>query len=187
MADAGTSQAAKPARARKPPKRKQVEQVVRGYFDALSRRDPDAAVQFWREDGVDELVPLRVLRGRREVAGFFHGLNSAVPDLELTVKRVVAGESQAGVEWRAAGTFSGGPFEGVEPNGKPVELRGFDLFEVEDGQIVGNTAYWDGMAFARQVGLFPPQDSGTERAMKNAFNALTKVRKVVNERVGTQA
>jgi hypothetical protein len=30
----------------------------------------------------------------------------------------------------------------------------------------------------------PPQDSGAERAMKGAFNAVTKVRRVVEERRG---
>jgi hypothetical protein len=31
--------------------------------------------------------------------------------------------------------------------------------------------------------MLPPQDSGAERAMKGAFNAVTRVRKAVNERV----
>ena len=32
---------------------------------------------------------------------------------------------------------------GIEPTGKHVEIRGFDLFELEDGQLVSNTAYFD--------------------------------------------
>jgi hypothetical protein len=63
-------------------------------------------------------------------------------------------------------------------------LKGITL-EVEDGEIVSNTAYYDGMDFARQVGLMPPQDSGAERAMKGAVNAVTRVRKALNERRGT--
>ena len=47
-----------------------------------------------------------------------------------------------------------------------------------------NTAYYDGMEFAREVGLLPPQDSGAERAMKGAVNAVTKARRAfANERV----
>jgi steroid delta-isomerase-like uncharacterized protein len=160
-------------------RRKAVEEHARSYFDAISRRDTAAMVEHWREDGVDDLVPVGVLRGRGEIARFFGELFAAVPDAELTVTRLVAGERQAAVEWRMSGHFTGSPFQGIEATGRTIELRGIDLVEVEDGEIVGNTAYYDGMDFARQVGLMPPQDSGAERAMKNAFNAATKVRRAV--------
>jgi steroid delta-isomerase-like uncharacterized protein len=174
---------AKP-RTRKPPRRKLVEQHARSYFDALARRDARAMADHWAEDGVEDLVPLRVLRGPAEIEEFFRGLMTAVPDGEVEVTRLVADETRAAVEWRMAGTFTGGPFEGVDPNGRHVELRGFDLLEIEEAKITSNTAYFDGMAFARQVGMLPPQDSGPERAMKNAFNAVTRVRRAVEERTG---
>jgi hypothetical protein len=41
------------------------------------------------------------------------------------------------------------------------------------------------MSFARQVGMMPPLDSGAERAVKGAFNAVTKLRKAVAERTGS--
>ena len=66
--------------------------------------------------------------------------------------------------------------------GNLADLRGTDLMEVRDGKNVSNTAYYDGMSFARQIGLMPPQDSGAERAMKSAFNAATRVRRAVAER-----
>jgi steroid delta-isomerase-like uncharacterized protein len=160
-------------------KRKAVEEHARSYFDAISRRDTAGMVEHWREDGIDDMVPAEVLRGRREIARFFGELFAAVPDVELTVTRLVAGERQAAVEWRMGGHFTGTPFQGIEATGRAIEIRGLDLLEVEDGQIVSNTAYYDGMDFARQVGLMPPQDSGAERAMKNAFNAATKVRRAV--------
>ena len=53
-----------------------------------------------------------------------------------------------------------------------------------DGKVEENTIYYDGAEFARQVGMMPPQDSGAERAMKGAFNALTKARKAITERTG---
>ena len=63
---------------------------------------------------------------------------------------MVAGQSEAAVEWRMTGTFTGAPFQGVEPTGRAIELRGLDLIEIEDGENVSNTAYYDGMAFARR-------------------------------------
>ena len=173
----------KPAR-RRPPKRKLVEEHVRSMFDAIARRDPEAVAEHWREDAVDDIVPIGVLRGRQAVADFWRETFAAVPDLEMTVTRVVAGETQAAVEWRLSGNFTGGPFQGIDPTGKRIELRGLDLFELEDGEIVSNTAYYDGASFARQVGMLPPEGSGAERTMRSAFNAVTKVRKAVAERTG---
>jgi steroid delta-isomerase-like uncharacterized protein len=172
-----TATEAKPRRS--PPRRKAVEAHARSYFDAVARRDPEAMAEHWREDGVDDLVPVRPLRGKGEIIAFFRELFAAVPDMEMTVTRVVAGETQAAVEWRATGNFTGGPFEGIDPTGRHVEIRGIDLLEIEDDLIVGNTAYYDGMSFARQIGLMPPESSSAENAMKSAFNASTKLRRAV--------
>ena len=55
-----------------------------------------------------------------------------------------------------AGHFTGGPVQGVEPTGKRgSSSAACDCFEIKDGKIVGNTAYYDGASFARQVGMLP--------------------------------
>jgi steroid delta-isomerase-like uncharacterized protein len=172
-----TGSKAKPRR--RTPRRKAVEAHARSYFDAIAKRDTDAMAGHWREDGVDDLVPLGPLRGTGEIVAFYRELFAAVPDIETTVTRVVAGETQAVVEWRMTGNFTGAPFQGIDPTGRRVEIRGLDLLEIEDGQIVANTAYYDGMSFARQIGLMPPESSSAENAMKSAFNASTKVRRAV--------
>jgi steroid delta-isomerase-like uncharacterized protein len=176
--DAGeTESKAKPRR--RPPRRKAVEAHARSYFEAIAKRDTDAIAGHWREDGVDDLVPLRPLRGTEEIAAFYRELFAAVPDMEMTVTRLVAGETQAAVEWRMTGNFTGGPFQGIDPTGKRLDIRGVDVLEIEDGQIVGNTAYYDAMSFARQIGLMPPENSSAESAMMSAFNASTKLRRAV--------
>lgn len=181
-ANAGPAAASKPKRKTR---RRVVEEAVRGYFEAIEQRDTERMTDFWAADGIDEIVPVGIFRGHEEIKGFFRELFASTPDLETTVERVVADEKRASVEWRMRGHFTGSPFQGIHPNGKRIEMRGLDIFEVEDGKITSNTGYYDGMHFARQVGLMPPQDSGAERAMKNAFNAVTKVRKAINERAGS--
>jgi steroid delta-isomerase-like uncharacterized protein len=182
MAETKTTEApppeAKPQR-RRITRRKAVEGHLRSYFDAIGRRDVEAIGDHWIEDGVNDLVPLRVLRGRGEIMGFFREAFAAMPDLDMSVSRLVAGEREAAVEWRLTGHFTGEPFQGLDATGKRVELRGLDMFQVEDGKIVANTAYYDGMEFARQVGLMPAQDSSAENAMKSAFNAATRMRRAV--------
>jgi steroid delta-isomerase-like uncharacterized protein len=180
----GSSEGAKkPARPRRSAKSRAVEEHIRSYFDALARRDIEAVAAHWSPDGVEDIVPQGVYRGPGEISAMFSDLVASTPDLETKVSRVVADERHAVVEWRMSGTFSGAPFMGLEPTGKRVELRGLDLFEVEDQKILSNTAYYDGASFARQIGMLPAQDSGAERAMKGAFNAVTRARRAVNERM----
>ncbi|MDQ3647884.1 MAG: ester cyclase [Actinomycetota bacterium] len=174
--------AEKPAPKRKPPKRKQVEETARRYFAAMQARDPQAMAACWSEDGVEDLVPLRVLRGPEEISAFFAGLFAAMPDAETTVHNVVAGERQAAVEWRTVGTFTGEPLQGVQATGGRLELRGLDLLEIAEDRILNSTAYYDGAGLMRQLGLLPPQDSGPEKAIKTAFNTVNKLRRTVTER-----
>jgi steroid delta-isomerase-like uncharacterized protein len=165
-------------------RRKAVEQRMRDYFEAMDRRDVGAMAEHWRDDGVEDVLPIGVLRGKEELRAFLDATFRAIPDARTSVGRIVAGETSCAVEWRLEGTFDGAPFMDIEPTGSHVEVRGFDLFELEDGQIVSNTAYYDGASFARQIGMLPADGSGADRAMKSAFNAVTRVRRAVAERRG---
>ena len=73
---------------------------------------------------------------------------------------------------------------GILPNGKRVEVRTVEVMELEDGKIVRNTIYYDGAAFARQIGMLPEQESGAEKAMIAAFNTVTKMRQAIEKRKG---
>ena len=167
---------AKPQRTRIT-KRKANENHARSYFEAIARRDVDNVLAHWSEEGVIDLVPLTILRGRAQIGGFFREMFAAFPDLDMTITRIAAGQSEVAVEWRITATFTGEPFQGIEATGRPIELRGIDMIEIEDRLNVSNTAFYDGMAFARAVGMLPAQDSGAERAMKGAVNAVTKARR----------
>jgi steroid delta-isomerase-like uncharacterized protein len=177
----GSASSQKPQRKRIT-RRKAVEQQLRSYFEAMDNRDAHAMASHWREDGVEDIVPVGVLRGHDELRDYFASLFAAMPDARTTVTRLVAGEQSCAVEWRLEATLSGAPLMGIEPNGKHIEIRGIDLFELEDGELVSNTAYFDGAGLARQVGMLPPDGSGADRAMKGAFNAVTKLRRAVAER-----
>jgi steroid delta-isomerase-like uncharacterized protein len=189
MADTRTISARKGSEAEPAPKpqrtritkRKALENHARSYFEAVGRRDVEGMMEHWKEEGVVDLVPIGILRGVDEISSFFGEMFAAFPDAEMTVQRLAAGQNEVAVEWRMTAHFTGAPFQGIEPTGRPVELRGVDMIEIADGKIVTNTAYYDGMAFARGAGLLPPQDSGAERAMRSAINAATKLRRAVSD------
>ncbi|HVY44269.1 MAG TPA: ester cyclase [Minicystis sp.] len=155
------------------------ESVARRLFELLNRRDLDALAELQHPDVVDDFVVLRPARGRAEVRAFFEALFAAFPDFHLEIERVTATGDTAVVQWRSTGTFTGAPFEGVHANGKRVEIRGVDCMVFEDGRLRHNTIYYDGMSFARAIGLLPAQGSGAERAMAAAFNAATALKKTL--------
>lgn len=157
------------------------EETVRSYFDAVIARDPEAMAEHWADDGIEEILPVGIFRGPEEVKAWFTELFTAVPDFEMTLERVLAQENNVLVQWRASGDFAGGPLMGVEPTGRRIELRGLDWLEVENDKVVRNTAFADGAALARDMGLLPPQGSPAEKAMFGAFNAFTKARGAVSD------
>lgn len=163
-------------------KRSLVEGTARSYFDALAARDVQAATALWREDAVNDVIPFGILRGEAAIRGFLEEVFAGMPDARFTVDRIIADERGAAVRWRLVGTFNGAPFQGLEPTGSRIDLRGVDNLEIEDGRIVQNTDVFDGAAFARQIGLLPPEESGADRALRAGFNTVTKLRRTVGKR-----
>src|SRR5689334_10794532 len=97
--------------------------VATTYFDALTRRDVDAAVACWASDGVDHFIGQSDAHGPDEVRAFFNELFGAVPDFAFAVESMTVEDDRAAVRWHATGTFSGETaFQGIEPTGQRISL-----------------------------------------------------------------
>ena len=156
--------------------------VARAAFDAVSKRDPDGIVATGAPEYVDDFVAVGEIRGHDAIRAFFRDLFAAFPDFTITVDRIVADDTAAVVQWHVAGTFTGGPFQGIAPTGRPVEIRGVDVMEIADGLVQHNTIYYDGATFARQIGLLPGLGSRADRALLAAFNAKTTLSQRIRDR-----
>jgi steroid delta-isomerase-like uncharacterized protein len=157
-------------------------EVAESALASFASRDPDQVAANAHPDAVEHFLPIGAFEGRAAVREFWREVFAAFPDFEIELTRIVADDRNAAVYWTARGTFTGSPFQGIEPTGGRVELVGTDAMEIEDGLIVRNTIYWDGAAFARDIGLLPPQGSRAERALLAAFNARTKARSLLRRR-----
>jgi len=154
-------------------------EVVLATFDAVRAHDVDGIVaDAHPEDYVDDFVAVGEFRGRDAVRGFFRELFAAVPDFDMTVERVVADESAVAVKWRARGTFTGAPFQGILATGRAVEIRGLDFFELDGEVIRRNTIFYDGASFARQIGMLPCKGSRADRMVLSLFNLRTRLRRL---------
>jgi steroid delta-isomerase-like uncharacterized protein len=153
------------------------ESVVREIFAALDARDIERFRALVHADAEDRILAVGTYSGRDAIVAFFEELFAAVPDSRLEVHRVVAKEDVAAVEWTMRGTFSGGPFQGIRPTGKPVEIDGVDVIDVREGLQYRNSIYYDGATFARQIGMLPPLGSRADRALLGLFNARSGLRR----------
>jgi hydroxyacylglutathione hydrolase len=152
------------------------EAVARRYFGAIDAREVDLAVSLWSQGGRENVRGQVDVLAPEGVRAFIGELIGALPDLSMQVISTTTEGERCGVQWRLTGTFAGpGHFGGIAPTGMPVELEGFDLLTVRDGLIESNDAFTDSMTFARQIGLIPPQGSGAEARMAQAFNAKTRL------------
>jgi glyoxylase-like metal-dependent hydrolase (beta-lactamase superfamily II) len=152
------------------------ETVARRYFAAIDARELDEAVAMWALGGREHVRGQVDVLAPDGVRAFIGELLDAVPDLSMQVVSTTTEGERCGVHWRLTGTFAGpGNFGGVAPTGSAIDTEGFDLLTVEEGLIESNDAFTDSMTFARLIGLMPPQGSGTEQRMTQAFNAKTRL------------
>ena len=163
-----------------------LEAAVR-IFAALRERDLTIIQTADHPDVVDDFVAIGVFRGVDAVRGLFAELFAAFPDFDLEVVNTVGDAEQAVVQWHATGTFTGSAFQGIHATGRRVDLRGCDVMRFEEGRLKHNTIYYDGLGFARQIGLLPKAGSGADKAITAAFNAGTDVRTQIRQRVKATA
>ena len=154
----------------------ETEKVARRYFAAVTARDVDAMAACWRPGGLDRLHGQADLVAPDDVRAWFEAMFAAVPDAVFEVLETTTQRDRCAVRWRLTGTFAGpGEWQGFAPTGGRIDVQGCDVVQVEDGLVVGNEAYLDGMTIARQIGALPPRDSGAERGLTALTNIRTRL------------
>lgn len=151
------------------------DDLVRAYNERLGGRDIDGVLELCTDD-VELIWPIDVYRGKVQAREALRDLYRAFPDFNREADLVIVDDDHAAVEFRATGTFDGGPFGGYEPTGKGGTVHGGEVLTIEDGKLARIRVYYDQMEFAREVGLLPETGSPGERAMSGMINAVTKVR-----------
>src|SRR4051794_6969568 len=157
-------------------------EAFRVLFDERDQSDP---YRFWSDESVDHFLAAgETVRGAQALTRWFRELFDAIPDFRVEIENAFDdGDRQAVVQWRATGTFTGGPFLGIAPNRRRLEIRGTDVIRFDtNGKVDTNPVYYDGAEFARQIGMLPPRDSALDRGMLAAFNARTRLRQRLQRR-----
>ena len=154
--------------------------IAKRYFDALTKRDIDAAVACWKPGGLERLIGQGELVAPEGVREYFTELFAAFPDFTFEVIDTTTQRERCSVRWHATATFSGpGRFQGFAPNGERIAIEGCDVLEVIADQIVANTAYVDSGEVARQLGFLPPAGSRAEARLTALANTRTAAQRTL--------
>jgi predicted ester cyclase len=124
--------------------------VSRHYEDFINRGDLSAADRDLRPDFVDHASPPGTSPGPESAKRWITMVRNAFPDIRVVEEQSIANGDMVGVLacWR--GTHDG-PFFGVEPTGRSVEMRGIVLWRIADGQLAERWAVLDYDALIRAI------------------------------------
>lgn len=165
-----------------PPSNVTISELLRWLFERINEHDLPSMRQLWTASTV-EVFPDGTCHGADEVAAYFADKFAAITDFHLEVLAIAESGEDALVHWRMTGRHTG-MLLGVAGTGRGIELDGIDHFVVRDGTVVTNTVVFDQMTFARQVGLLPADGSVADTALKQVFNAKTRVAVAARGRLG---
>jgi predicted ester cyclase len=86
------------------------------------------------------------------------GLRRGIPDLKLTIDRMISSGDEVWARMTARGTHLG-PFMGSAPTGKTFTINVIDVCRFEGGKIVEHWGVPDRFALIQQLGLWsgPPR------------------------------
>jgi predicted ester cyclase len=90
--------------------------------------------------------------------GFTMGMQimvEAFPDFRFRIEDMLVEGDKATIRGRMFGTNTG-PFQGMPPTGRPVEVESIDIVRVRDGRYVEHWGVIDMAAMMMQLGIMPP-------------------------------
>lgn len=88
---------------------------------------------------------------REQVRHFATAANESFPDRYEEIRDLIAEGDTVMVHWVFHGTHLG-LFYGMQPTGKQIEINGFGIYFLENGQIVADSMCMDWMDAVEQLG-----------------------------------
>lgn len=136
----------------------QNEEVVRRFFAAWNETDFGVIDEIVAADAEhhNPMDPPDLPPGPEGEQQLIEAYQSAFSDATLEIEDIFAEENKVAVRWTATGTHDGA-FMGVPPTDNNVEIVGFEINQVMDGQIVESWGLFDGLGILQQLGAVPEQ------------------------------
>jgi predicted ester cyclase len=133
----------------------QPKEVVRRFVSEYQTgADERAFDELLHPDVIDHSRPPGIAPGAEGVRQQFDGFRAAFPDFRATILDQVAEGDKVVTRKVFHGTHQG-PFQGIEPTGREVEIHLIDVVRVSDDQIVEHWNCVDRLGLLAQLGAVP--------------------------------
>jgi steroid delta-isomerase-like uncharacterized protein len=128
--------------------------IIDRHFAAENAHDVQATLDTYTDDIVwdDVTHPDAPFHGKEEVGRVYSSIIDAIPDVVLTsVKRFAGEEGKYVVDESILSGHVEGQWSGMDGGGAPVRVRILHIFELRDGLICYENAWFDASAVQRQI------------------------------------
>jgi steroid delta-isomerase-like uncharacterized protein len=128
--------------------------VRRWYEEAVNRLDTTLIDQFCHPDIVSH-EPSGDRRGIEEgPKAAFELFKGGLPDLHITIEDMLAEGDRVAVRWTATGTHTG-PFLGIAPTQKRMNLPAMYIYRLSEGKIAEAWLIRDELGMLKQLNAVP--------------------------------
>jgi uncharacterized protein len=128
--------------------------IIEQHFAAENAHDVEATLATYTDDIVwdDVTHPDAPFRGKEAVGSVYSSIIDAIPDVHLeSVKRFTADDGATVVDESVLTGHVHGQWSGIEGGGAPVRVRILHVFEVRDGLIAYENAWFNAADVLEQV------------------------------------
>lgn len=137
--------------------------ITRRIFDEIESQGKLAvADEIFARDFINHL-PFGEMHGTEGAKQFATMLRTAFPDLHTTVRDQIAEGDRVTTRWTARGTQKG-PFQGVPPTGRQMEIGGITISRIANGKIIEQWGNPDLFSMMQQLGAVPAPAQGAAGA-----------------------
>ena len=135
--------------------------IIDRHFAAENSHDVEATLATYTDDIVwdDVTHPDSPFHGKEEVAAIYTSIIDAIPDVRLaSVKRFTGEGGRYVVDESMLTGHVEGEWAGVDGGGAPVRTRILHVFELRDGLISYENAWFDAADVHRQIDAWKNRD-----------------------------
>jgi steroid delta-isomerase-like uncharacterized protein len=131
-----------------------VVDIIDRHFAAENAHDVEGTLATYTDDIVwdDVTHPQAPFRGKEQVGSVYSSIIDAIPDVRLeSVRRFSAADGKYVVDESILTGHVEGEWSGMSGGGAPVRVRILHIFELRDGLISYENAWFDASAVQRQI------------------------------------
>jgi predicted ester cyclase len=139
--------------------------VVRRAYELSTKKDTAALFEMY-DPGYIEHMP----DGDQTLEQLKHGIPvffAAFPDLRFTIEDMVAEGDKVAYRVTVTGTHTGGPYMGLAPSGKRIEMRNTSIKRIAHGKLAESWGTLDTLSMMRQLGLVPARQATPQQNRPN--------------------